>query len=253
MLLLVAIATVVALVPKTSYAHRYFDSWSARWTTPDPYMMVYPAWSAYNYGLCNPLRNIDPSGDTTYAYNQNHDLVPIDNSPDVISWGRQDPNYISANFTWVTAFSWFMIDPWMGKFHNMHTEVVPTAIGARWYEPRPTVNIGIVNIPGGPGAEEEAADIAEDIWRAITPTRPLSAMGHAARHLEDFQEIIPDLTSEDLAKIIDAVRQNPSSTEALSNGQTAFQARVEAGGKVVNVRVIESSSGIPRTAYPVNK
>jgi hypothetical protein len=83
-----------------SYAHRYFDSWRAQWCTPDPYLMLYPGWSPYNYGLCNPLRNIDPSGDTTYAYNKNHDLVPIDNSPDIISWGTNQ----LGDALWATGF-----------------------------------------------------------------------------------------------------------------------------------------------------
>ncbi len=140
-----------------SYAHRYFDSWRAQWCTPDPYLMLYPAWSPYNYGLCNPLRNIDPSGDTTYAYDQNHNLVPIDNSPDMIVWGQQNSNYVSGNFTILTLAQYTVIDPFMGHFHHMqpNREIVPTANGARWFAPRPTLTMGIVNIPGGPAGEEE--------------------------------------------------------------------------------------------------
>ncbi len=48
-----------------TYAHRYFDSWCARWTTPDPMQRKYPGLSPYNYGMDNPIRFIDPNGDTT--------------------------------------------------------------------------------------------------------------------------------------------------------------------------------------------
>ncbi len=152
-----------------SYAHRYFDSWRAQWCTPDPYLMLYPGWSPYNYGLCNPLRNIDPSGDTTYAYNQNHDLVPIDNSPDIISWGQQSPNYVSGNFTILTLAQYTVIDPFMGRFHYMqpNREIVPTANGARWFAPRPTISMGIVNIPGGPEELPSGLRVASSALKAL--------------------------------------------------------------------------------------
>lgn len=62
--LLVAIATLVVSVPNSSYAHRYFDSWSARWTTPDRMLQKYPAWSPYAYASDNPVRFVDPNGDS---------------------------------------------------------------------------------------------------------------------------------------------------------------------------------------------
>ncbi len=73
--LLVAIATLVVSVPNSSYAHRYFDSWSARWTTPDPALNEgepqfqikkygYKLFEESPYGYCseNPLKLVDPNG-----------------------------------------------------------------------------------------------------------------------------------------------------------------------------------------------
>ena len=73
--LLAAIATVVALAPKPGYAHRYFDTWAARWTTPDPALNENPQvlmkkygytlfeTSPYMYTHDNPLRYADPNGE----------------------------------------------------------------------------------------------------------------------------------------------------------------------------------------------
>ena len=65
---------------QVSYAHRYFDSWSARWCTPDPLAQKYPSWSPYNYGLCNPIMNIDPNGDSVdVARAQQQDAQSLNN------------------------------------------------------------------------------------------------------------------------------------------------------------------------------
>ncbi len=152
-----------------SFAGRYYDSHSSRWLTPDPALRLYPGWSPYCYGLDNPLRNIDPSGDTTYAYDQNHKLVPIDNSPDIIVWGQQDPNYVSGNFTILTLIQYTMIDPLMGNWHYMqpNREIVYNATQPRWYHPKPTMNIGIVNIPGGPEELPSGLRVASNALRAL--------------------------------------------------------------------------------------
>jgi RHS repeat-associated protein len=69
-LLLLAVTFV-----QPSYAHRYFDSWCARWTTPDPALRDrdpqqqikkygYKLFEESPYGYCsdNPLKYVDPDG-----------------------------------------------------------------------------------------------------------------------------------------------------------------------------------------------
>jgi RHS repeat-associated protein len=72
---LIAIVALLAFVPNSSYAHRYFDSWAARWTMPDPALIEgnpqiqikkygYKLFEESPYGYCsgNPLKFVDPNG-----------------------------------------------------------------------------------------------------------------------------------------------------------------------------------------------
>lgn len=44
------------------------DSEFARWNSVDPMSGKYPGWSSYNYCLNNPLKFVDPNGDTVRIY-----------------------------------------------------------------------------------------------------------------------------------------------------------------------------------------
>lgn len=46
------------------YGARYYDPGLSVWLSVDPRAEKYPEWSPYNYVLGNPIRNIDPHGDT---------------------------------------------------------------------------------------------------------------------------------------------------------------------------------------------
>ncbi len=99
--LLAAIATVVALAPKASYAHRYFDAWAARWTTPDPALNENPQvlmkkygytlfeTSPYMYTHDNPLRYADPNGKRGFDMIGGPMLPPT-------SWAQLKRNVIMA-------------------------------------------------------------------------------------------------------------------------------------------------------------
>ena len=52
------------------YGKRYFDPSIARWGQIDPESEKYTPWSPYNYVLNNPIGNIDPQGDTVWAYTE---------------------------------------------------------------------------------------------------------------------------------------------------------------------------------------
>jgi hypothetical protein len=75
-------------------------------------------------------------------------------------------------------------------------------------------------------------------------------MGHAAKHLKEFQEIDPNLTESDVAKILEHVKSVGTST-ATQHGGKAFQAVVQIGGRSVTVKVIESAGGIIKTGMVV--
>ncbi len=229
-LLILSVFTFV----QPSYAHRYFDPWRAQWCTPDPYLMLYPGWSPYNYGLCNPLRNIDPSGDTTYAYDQNHNLVPIDNSPDIISWGQQDPNYVSGNFTVLTLAQYTVIDPFMGHFHHMQPnyEIVKTANGARWYAPRPTLTLGIVNIPGGPEGIRIGGILIESVEDLAEAAGQLEPLSYGAKQ---------GILNANLDEVFESLAQKYGATiEVKPNG-----ARVFTSGDITVTRYTSSTDQSP--------
>ena len=47
------------------YGARYYDPKISLWLGVDPLMEKYPGWNPYNYTLNNPLRYIDPTGEST--------------------------------------------------------------------------------------------------------------------------------------------------------------------------------------------
>lgn len=86
-------------------------------------------------------------------------------------------------------------------------------------------------------------------WRTVSTGRPLSQMGHAQKHLADFQGFDPSLTADDVANILEYVRQSGTSSPGLHGG-TLHRAMVEIGGQQIPVLVVASSAAIIKTGYP---
>ncbi|MBI3668366.1 MAG: RHS repeat-associated core domain-containing protein, partial [Acidobacteria bacterium] len=85
---------------------------------------------------------------------------------------------------------------------------------------------------------------------AASALRPLAKMGHAAKHLKDFQTIHPSLTEKEVAQILTYVKENfPGVRQA--SGKVVHVGEVSIGGRNVTVKVVETSAGNIRTGYPV--
>jgi len=96
-------------------------------------------------------------------------------------------------------------------------------------------------IPIGPGGA---------LWEGVEALRPLSKMGHAAKHLEDFRRIDPTLSEDSVAKILTYVKQNfPGVAQA--SGKIIHTGEVVIGGVRTVVKVVVTSSGNIRSGFPL--
>jgi hypothetical protein len=78
-------------------------------------------------------------------------------------------------------------------------------------------------------------------------------MGHAQRHLVDFRRLDPDLSEDDVAKILEHVRQTGTRlTKPGPHGESVYEGIVEIGDRQTRVRVVESSGGIIKTGFPID-
>jgi hypothetical protein len=115
-------------------------------------------------------------------------------------------------------------------------------------------SISIVPIAGtalsGTGSTTLAIKYGTEAWRAIRAIRPLGKMGHAARHYKDFLKYA-NLTKEEVAKILEYVRQTGTQTGTGSSGERILEKIVEIGSHQVTVKVLESTGGVIKTGYPV--
>jgi hypothetical protein len=90
----------------------------------------------------------------------------------------------------------------------------------------------------------------DDAWRAVSPSRPLSKMGHAKKHLKDFKKINPNLDTNDVAKILEYVKMIGKPMLGQHGGKE-YTATILISGKSVTVKVIESAAGVIKTGYPI--
>ncbi len=120
-----------------------------------------------------------------------------------------------------------------------------------WMEPFGEAAVDMMPVPGPKiGAIKRVSKATGVGWKLLKVARPLKKMGHAAKHLKDFQKIDPSLSADDVAKILEHVRQVGKSSPT-SHGGKLYEAAVDIGGKSVNVKVVESAGGVIKTGFPV--
>lgn len=85
-------------------------------------------------------------------------------------------------------------------------------------------------------------------WRSVRPSRPLNKMGHAQKHLSDFQKLDPSLRADDVARILEYARLTGQSVPT-ANGGKLITAIVEIGGRATVVKVVESAAGLIKTGF----
>ena len=103
----------------------------------------HPEESPYNYVMNNPITNVDFDGDSATVI---HGFLTLD---PVLSTAKQDRNYVSG---WMDWYQWSLYAlNIVGKLGFGNPGLVKTAQGTRYYYPKPTMNIGIVDLPGMPG------------------------------------------------------------------------------------------------------
>lgn len=217
------------LVANVGYAGRYYDCRVARWTTPDPLMQCFPEWSPYNYTFNNPLRFVDPNG-----------LAPGDSShplpmPEVVVYGQRNPNYISGQMTTMGWIRYYMDYPLFLGMDNPN--LVRSDNGTRWYAPKPTMVLGIVNLP----AMASSSSLGESI--KITQT----ALEHIlSRHMAAGISIAGKSifsAGEDITQLVKAAENVSATAQAGGNYE-----RIVDAGRIIGT---DRATGATTSVYTV--
>jgi len=110
------------------------------------------------------------------------------------------------------------------------------------------ISVDHVNYSKSP-AQSGSPDDKNEPWRSVKPSRPLNKMGHAQKHLPDFQKLDPALQAEDVARILEYARLTGESAPT-ANGGRLITAMVEIGGRGVVIKVVETAAGLIKTGFP---
>lgn len=88
-----------------------------------------------------------------------------------------------------------------------------------WMEPYAEFAVDMMPVPGPKiGAIKRVGKATGVEWKLLKVGRPLKKMGHAAKHLKEFQKIDPSLSAGDVAKILKYVRQGRSQYFSRTSG-----------------------------------
>jgi RHS repeat-associated protein len=204
------------------FGARYLEARTGRFIKPDPVgireadLLNPQRLNRYSYSLNNPYRYVDPDGN-----------IPI-------------PLIIGAMWA-ITEFGLSAYDAYdtAGTVLSPKTSLKEKGVAAGLFA------VGMV-APGGGYSK------LDDILRTVKATRPLNKMGHAMKHLQEFQKIDPKLKAEDVAKILEHVK-NTGAVKATKHGGKLYEGTVEIGKKKVKLKVVESSGGTIKTGFPETK
>jgi len=105
-------------------------------------------------------------------------------------------------------------------------------------------------VGGSVGLTQLAINFGREAWRVVRASRPLAKMGHAAKHLKDFQKYA-NLSEKEVAQILEFVRQTGTVVGTGSSGEKIFEKVVEIGSHQVLVKVLESTGGVIKTGFPI--
>ncbi len=246
---------------------RYYASIQGRFTSPDrPFVdqneFNPQSWNLYAYVRNNPLRGIDPQGDSCY-YTESGSLIGCDGDARIkIADGKlyftekkgsapivYDLNKlkvqeeISAGGNTAEDFAIEMDRRASGIKGLIGITIGAGVVGGTG------VGVGLYALGGGAGVTTLGINWGREAWRVVRASRPLEKMGHAAKHLKDFQQYA-NVTKEEVAKILEYVRQTGTQVGSSFGGRT-LEKVVEIGASQVRVRVVESAGGIIKTGFPV--
>jgi RHS repeat-associated protein len=246
--------------------NRYYSSTQGRFTSVDPKNAGADendpqTWHGYAYALNNPLLYGDPDGLSVKVCDTQGQCAVI--SDDEANDGLLNKDWQRKNGHTVKGGKVYQNGEVIGTYEILDIDGAPFSralpeVGR--YPIGKATAIGLIGsaavgaIIGAAVAAPAAATyvvvrIGKEAWRYVNPLRPLKKMGHAAKHLKDFQKYDPHLTEEAVAKILTYVKQTGTQVGTGGQGEKLIEKAVEIGGKMVNVRVVVSSSGNIKSGY----
>jgi len=238
---------------------RYYSSMQGRFTSVDPenagaFEDEPQSWNGYAYVQNNPLGFIDPDGlERCGIKNADGSCAEW-----VGDFDGERSKEISGGIYKDGAYwndeqgIWETRDQYRSRTWDPLQEFVnEVARRTEWMEPFGEVAVDLTPVPGPKIGTIKRVSKATGIgWKLLKVARPLKKMGHAAKHLKDFQKIDSSLSADDVAKILEHVRQVGKSSPTAHGGKL-YEAAVDIGGKSVNVKVVESAGGVIKTGFPV--
>jgi len=244
------------------FTNRYYSSTQGRFTSVDPenagaFEDEPQSWNGYAYVQNNPLGFIDPDGlERCGVKNADGGCAEWvgdfdgERSKEISGGIYKDGAYWNDDKSiWETKDQY---EDRTQTYDPLQDFVNQVARRTAWMEPYGEAATDLMPVGPGLGIIKKVGKVTGvgSSWKLLKVARPLKKMGHAAKHLKEFQRLDPSLSADDVAKILEHVRQVGKSSPTLHGGKL-YEAAVDIGGRSVNVRVVESAGGNIKTGFPV--